>query len=158
MNILITGSAGFIGFHLALKLLKNKYKIIGLDNLNSYYSKDFKKYRISILNKKKNFYFEKIDLKSKIAVNKLFRKYKPSVVFHLASQPGIMYSYKNPRSYFLNNIDATRNLMQVAYKNNIKKFYFTSSSSVYGNKKKISDKRKSYPQTFKYLCENKKKM
>ena len=59
MNILITGSAGFIGFHLALKLLKNKYTIIGLDNLNSYYSKDFKKHRISILNKKKIFFLKK---------------------------------------------------------------------------------------------------
>ena len=137
MNILITGSAGFIGYHLAIKLLKNKYKIIGLDNLNSYYSKDLKKYRVAKLKKKKNFSFEKIDLNNKIALNRLFKKYKPKIVFHLASQPGIMYSYKNPKSYVLNNVDATKNLMQIANKNKIKKFYFTSSSSVYGNKKRF---------------------
>ncbi len=157
MNILITGSAGFIGFHLALKLLKNKYTIIGLDNLNSYYSKDFKKHRISILNKKKNFFFEKIDLKSKIAVNKLFKKYRPEVVFHLASQPGIMYSYKNPKSYFLNNVDATINLMQVAHRNHVKKFYFTSSSSVYGNKKKFPIKENQTLKPLNTYAKTKKK-
>ncbi len=137
MKVLVTGSAGFIGFHLARRLLKFKYKVIGLDNLNSYYSVKFKKLRVSILLKNKNFYFEKIDLKNKSAVNKIFNKHKPDIVFHLASQPGIMYSFKNPKSYITNNIYGTTNLMHIAHKHSIKKFYFTSSSSVYGNLKKF---------------------
>ena len=136
--------------------MKNKYTIIGLDNLNSYYSKDFKKHRISILNKKKNFFFEKIDLKSKIAVNKLFKKYRPEVVFHLASQPGIMYSFKNPDTYISNNILATKNLILVSINYKVNKFYFTSSSSVYGNKKKFPIKENSKLKPINLYAKTKK--
>ena len=136
MKILVTGSAGFVGFHLILKLLKLKNQVIGIDNINSYYSKNYKKYLIEILRKKKKFILIKLDLKNKSNLIKLFSKHKPDIVFHLASQPGIMYSFKNPKSYISNNITATKNLMEISYKNNVKKFYFTSSSSVYGNKLK----------------------
>lgn len=136
MKILVTGAAGFVGFHLVLNLLNLKHRVVGIDNINSYYSKNYKKYRINILKKKKNFNFIKLDLKNRSDLIKLFSKFKPDIVFHLASQPGIMYSFKNPKSYISNNITATKNLMKISYRNNVKKFYFTSSSSVYGNKLK----------------------
>ena len=157
MKVLVTGSAGFIGFHLVKRLLKLGYKVIGLDNFNSYYSSKFKKLRVSKLLKRKNFYFKKIDLKNKTAIDKLFKKYKPEIIFHLASQPGIMYSFKNPKSYIENNVHGTINLMHIAYKNSIKKFYFTSSSSVYGNKKKFPIKETSSLKPLNTYAKTKKK-
>ena len=137
MRILITGVAGFIGFHLASELLKKKYHIIGIDNLNDYYSPKFKNQKLNLIKKKKNFKFLKIDLKKKKDLNFIFKKYKPKVIYHLASQPGIMYSFKNPKTYITNNIVVTKNLIEQSLKNKVEKFYFTSSSSVYGNKKII---------------------
>ena len=137
MNILITGVAGFIGFHLASELLKKKYNIIGVDNLNDYYSPKYKNQRLSLLRRKKKFRFLKIDLKKKKDLDLVFKKFKPKVIYHLASQPGIMYSFKNPKTYITNNIDVTQNLIEQSLKNKVEKFYFTSSSSVYGNKKKF---------------------
>ena len=137
MNILISGTAGFIGFHLAKELIKKKHTIIGIDNLNNYYSSKYKNIRLKILKNNKNFYFFKVDLKNKKKLNYIFKKYKPECIYHLASQPGIMYSFKNPKTYISNNVEATKTLMSISLKNKIKKFYFTSSSSVYGNKKKF---------------------
>lgn len=137
MKILISGTAGFIGFHLAKELLKKKHTIIGIDNMNSYYSPVYKNIRLKILKKNKLFKFYKIDLKDKKKLNLIFEKNNPECVYHLASQPGIMYSFKNPKTYVSNNIEVTKNLMKVSLKNKIKKFYFTSSSSVYGIKNKF---------------------
>ena len=156
MKILLTGVAGFIGFHLATELLKRKYSIIGLDNLNSYYSAKYKKHRIQILKKNKNFKFKKIDLKNKKKLSLLFKKNKPDCVFHLASQPGIMYSFKNPSTYISNNILATKNLILASINYNIKKFYFTSSSSVYGNKKKFPIKENSKLKPINLYAKTKK--
>ena len=156
MRILLTGVAGFIGFHLASELLKRKYSIIGLDNLNSYYSAKYKKHRIEILKKNKNFKFKKIDLKNKKKLSLLFKKNKPDYVFHLASQPGIMYSFKNPSTYISNNILATKNLILASINYNIKKFYFTSSSSVYGNKKKFPIKENSKLKPINLYAKTKK--
>ena len=135
MNILITGVAGFIGFHLANELLKKNNNILGVDNFNNYYSPKFKKQRLNLI-KKKNFKFLKFDLRNKKKLALVFKKFKPNAVYHLASQPGIMYSFKNPNTYISNNIKVTKNLIEQSIINNIDKFYFTSSSSVYGNKKK----------------------
>ena len=156
MRILLTGVAGFIGFHLALELLKRKHSIIGVDNLNSYYSAKYKKHRIEILKKNKNFKFKKIDLKNKRKLSLLFKKNKPECVFHLASQPGIMYSFKNPSTYISNNISATKNLILVSINYKVKKFYFTSSSSVYGNKKKFPIKENSKLKPINVYAKTKK--
>ena len=134
MNILITGVAGFIGYHLA-KELKKKNNVFGIDNFNNYYSPKYKKQRLNLIIKK-NFKFLKLDLRNKKKLALVFKKFKPNIVYHLASQPGIMYSFKNPKTYVSNNIKVTRNLIEQSIIHNIDKFYFTSSSSVYGNKKK----------------------
>ncbi len=148
MRILITGSSGFIGFHLSNLLLKKKNKIIGLDNHNSYYSSSIKLKRLSILRKKKLFKFFKINLLNKKKVKKIFELYKPEIIFHLAGQPGVLYSFKNPKSYYDNNVVATKNLCKLAKEFNVKKFIFASSSSVYGDQKKypISENAKLNPK------------
>ena len=102
---LITGVAGFIGFSLALKLLKKKKNIIGLDNLNNYYDIKLKKSRLEILSKFKNFKFIKVDLTNFIALKKIFKKNKFSHVFHLAAQAGVRYSLKAPEQYIKSNIN-----------------------------------------------------
>ncbi len=136
MKIIITGSSGFIGFHLAKKLSK-KYFVLGLDSHNNYYSKKIKKKRLSILNKSKNFEFKKISLNNKAGLKKVFKKFKPDIVFHLAGQPGVLYSFRNPKSYVVNNVLATKNICKISKEYNIKKFIFASSSSVYGDQKKF---------------------
>ena len=136
MKCLITGAAGFIGYHLSLSLLKKKIIVYGVDNLNNYYSPKLKQDRLKILKKNKNFYFNKIDLKNfKTSLN-LISKIKPDVVFHLASQPGIMYSFTNPKTYTENNSFVTTNLIKICNKTMPKKFYYSSTSSAYGNQKK----------------------
>lgn len=134
MKILITGAAGFIGYHLTKELIK-KNNVLGIDNFNNYYSPKYKKLRINLI-KKKNFKFLKLDLRNKKKLALIFKKFKPNIVYHLASQPGIMYSFKNPETYVSNNIKVTKNLIEQSIIHNVDKFYFTSSSSVYGNKKK----------------------
>tara|TARA_B100000900_G_scaffold277894_1_gene237665 strand:- start:1617 stop:2564 length:948 start_codon:yes stop_codon:yes gene_type:complete len=141
MNIIITGSSGFIGFHLAKYLIK-KNKVLGLDNHNSYYSKSIKQKRLSILKRKKNFFFKKINLIKKAKLEKIFKDFKPDIVFHIAGQPGVLYSLKNPKSYTINNVHVTKNICRVAKKFTIKKFIYASSSSVYGDQKKFPIKEK----------------
>ncbi len=135
-KILITGIAGFIGFSLAKKLLeKNNLQIIGIDNLNSYYSKKLKHKRLQILKKNKNFKFYKLDLINKEKLELLFKKNKFLAVFNFAAQAGVRYSYENPKSYTDSNIIGFINLIQVIKDYKIKKFIFASSSSVYGDEK-----------------------
>ncbi len=136
-KILITGSSGFIGFHISQFLLKKKYIVIGIDNHNSYYSRKVKTKRLSILKKNKNFFFEKIDINNKRKLNKVFQKYLPNTVIHLAGQPGVLYSFKNPKSYYVNNTNASQTLCKICKNFKIKKFIFGSSSSVYGDQKKF---------------------
>ena len=100
MKILLTGAAGFIGFHLSKELLKRGHKVIGIDNYNKYYSTKYKKLRIKILKKKKKFIFFNFDLNKLTKNIKKIKKHKIDAIYHLASQPGIMYSFKNPKSYF----------------------------------------------------------
>ena len=135
--ILITGSAGFIGFHTALHFLKKGKKVVGIDNLNNYYDPKFKKKRLSILKKDKNFYFIKSDLKKDITYKKL-NKFKKKIIFiiHLAGQAGVRYSFINPYSYVNDNIYAYIKLLEY-FKNSkkIRKLIYASSSSVYGDTK-----------------------
>ena len=138
MKILITGSAGFIGYHLAKHLLKDKkHKIFGLDSLNSYYSLSLKKNRLKELLKFKNFKFFKINLKNKTKITSLFEKNKFDIVIHLAAQAGVRYSVQNPQSYLDNNIISFFNILDLARKFKIKHFIFASTSSVYGDQPKF---------------------
>ena len=133
-KILITGVAGFIGFSIAKKLLeKENIEIVGIDNLNSYYSKRLKLKRLNILKKNKNFKFFKVDLVDKKKLFQIFKKKKFSCVFNLAAQAGVRYSYENPKSYTDSNIIGFINLIEVINTFNVKKFIFASSSSVYGD-------------------------
>ncbi len=157
---IVTGCAGFIGFHFSKFLIKRKTKIIGIDNLNSYYSKNYKLDRIKILNKSKYFKFYKMDLNNKNKLSSIFENNKITKVIHFAAQPGVIYSYKNPESYKKNNVNATKNLVQIIGKNKIKKFIFCSSSSVYGDHKKYPIKENfklkpiNYYAKTKVECEN----
>jgi UDP-glucuronate 4-epimerase len=138
MKYLLTGSSGFIGFHLAKELLSNpSNKVYGLDSLNKYYSISLKKKRTNILKKKKNFKFLNINLCNYNLSKKIILEIKPNFIFHLAGQPGVIYSFKDPVSYKNNNILATKNLLKIIRLIKVKKFIFSSSSSVYGEQKKF---------------------
>ena len=138
MKILISGAAGFIGYHLAKQLCQiKKFNVLGIDSINGYYSKKLKKKRVSLLNKNKNFFFRNINLNNKKSSKLQINKFKPDIIYHLAGQPGVLYSFKNPQSYYKNNVLATKNLVKIAKELNIKKFVFASSSSVYGDQKKF---------------------
>jgi UDP-glucuronate 4-epimerase len=138
MQILVTGCAGFIGFHLVQGLIKKKYQVIGIDSLNSYYDKSLKIERLKILRKnKKNFIFYKLNIKNKNLLKKIFNKHRFTKVIHLAAQPGVRYSLINPYAYIDNNIVAFLNILHLSKNYNIKHFIYASSSSVYGANKKI---------------------
>ena len=135
-NILITGCAGFIGMHISEKLLKNNYKVIGVDNINNYYDTRIKLNRLKILNKYKNFFFFKKDLRNKNTLEHIYSKKKFNLILHLAAQAGVRYSLKNPKNYIENNIDAFLNILEFAKHKKIKHLLYASSSSVYGTNKK----------------------
>ena len=134
---LVTGSAGFIGFHTCIKLLKQKKTVIGIDNLNDYYDINLKKKRNSILKKFKNYYFFKINICNKKSVNKVFRQNKIKTVIHLAAQAGVRYSIQHPEKYIETNIVGFFNIIDGAKNNHVKHFIFASSSSIYGNVEKF---------------------
>ena len=156
MNILITGSAGFIGYHLSKKLLDNNFKVIGIDNLNTYYDVGLKKKRLKELKKNKKFIFFKIDTTNYQDLEKVFNK-KIDVVINLAAQAGVQYSLKNPRQYINSNIILFFNLLELSKKFKIKKILFASSSSVYGsiNKKIFSEDLKVDDQISLYAATKK---
>ena len=134
--ILITGAAGFIGYHVCKNYLRKGYNVIGIDNLNSYYSVKLKKDRLRDLYKiKKKLIFLKVDIKNKSLISKIFKKYKIDRVYHLAAQAGVRKSVKFPNTYIQNNIIGTTNLFEVV--KNYKKIpmIVASSSSVYGKQK-----------------------
>ncbi len=133
-KILITGAAGFIGYSLCKKLLNNKnYEVIGIDNLNSYYSVKLKKERIKKLKYEKNFQFYKLDLLEKKKLNDLFSRMNFKIVYNFAAQAGVRYSFKDPESYINSNIIGFSNILNLIKKFRVKRFYFASSSSVYGD-------------------------
>ena len=131
-NILITGCAGFIGFHLSKKLSILDCNIIGLDNLNNYYSLELKQSRLKILNSFSNFSFIKIDLCNIVDLRKIFKKNNIDFIVHLAAQAGVRYSLENPQAYIDSNITAFVNILEICkeFKKNI---IYASSSSVYGD-------------------------
>ncbi len=137
MAILITGAAGFIGFHLSQKLLSEGIKIIGYDNVNDYYDPKLKEARLKILKSYKNFTFYKNDLCDLAALEKVFSNHKINKVCNLAAQAGVRYSITNPFAYQKSNIEGFLNIIEVSKRNNVSNFVYASSSSVYGNNKKL---------------------
>jgi len=136
MNNLITGVAGFIGFHLAKRLLENGETIIGIDNLNDYYDVNLKLARLKELEKYPKFQFVKIDIADKFALNEIFEKHHFDIVINLAAQAGIIYSTVNPYAYIHSNIIGFVNILECCRENKTKLIY-ASSSSVYGDNKKM---------------------
>lgn len=137
MSILITGAAGFIGFHLAVRLLESGETIIGFDNLNDYYDPRLKDERLKILGKYDNFTFIRGDLADKEAVEKVFTEYKPEIVVNLAAQAGVRYSITNPDAYISSNLVGFFNILEACRNHPVKHLVYASSSSVYGTNKKI---------------------
>ena len=143
MKVLITGVAGFIGFHLARNLLKKKIKVIGIDNINHYYSTKLKNLRLEILKKNKNFIFYKSDITKFSNLNKIFNNNKSvDIIYHLAAQAGVRYSVVNPKTYFQSNVVGFFNILECCKNFRIKKLFYASSSSVYGDLKKFPLKEK----------------
>ena len=133
MKILITGAAGFIGFNLSKHLSKkDKFKIIGIDNLDNYYDVSLKKKRLNLLKKEKNFSFIKIDLNNQKKLEKIFKKFKFDFIFNLAAQAGVRYSIQYPEKYIDSNVKGFFNIIECAKKFKIKRLFYASSSSVYG--------------------------
>jgi len=133
MNILVTGCAGFIGYHLSKKLLDNNFSILGIDNLNNYYDVKLKKDRLLILKQYKKFKFVKIDISKKKQLSKIFSLKKFDIVINLAAQAGVRHSIKNPEAYLSSNIIGFFNIIDLASRYRVKHFIFASTSSVYGD-------------------------
>lgn len=136
-KILVTGSAGFIGFHLSKKLLSNGMKVIGLDNLNDYYDVNLKKARLELLIKYEGFEFIKASLEDGRSINEVFEKNNIETVIHLAAQAGVRYSLENPRAYIDSNVIGFLNILEACRNSDIKHLIYASSSSVYGGNTKL---------------------
>ena len=135
--ILVTGAAGFIGFHLCRRLLREGRRVIGIDNLNEYYDVNLKLARLRQLEHERNFKFIKLDLSDKNGISSLFAEEKPEVVVNLAAQAGVRYSLINPYSYIDSNIAGFLNILEGCRHNRVKHLVFASSSSVYGANTKM---------------------
>ncbi len=137
MNYLVTGAAGFIGFHLSKRLLEQGKNVVGFDNLNDYYDVNLKKTRLSGLEGVSGFTFQKLDLIDREGIEKLFSRNKFDCVVNLAAQAGVRYSLENPHAYIDCNIVGFLNILEGCRHNNIKHLVFASSSSVYGANTKM---------------------
>ncbi len=136
-SILVTGAAGFIGFHLANKLGGLGYRVVGLDNMNDYYDVNLKRSRLEILKKKTNFSFREIDLTDKIALDALFGEFDFPYVVNLAAQAGVRYSITNPYAYSSSNLIGFLNILEGCRHHKVQHLVYASSSSVYGANKKM---------------------
>ena len=148
MKILVTGCAGFIGHSVTKSLINKKNLVIGVDNLNSYYSKKLKVDRLKDIeklnNKKKYFKFYKLDLENFKKLEKIFLNYKFDTVIHLAAQAGVRYSILNPRAYLKSNVVGFFNILELCKNFKIKHLIYASTSSVYGeNSTPFSEKTNS---------------
>ena len=136
-TILVTGVSGFIGYHLAKSLLIDGIKILGIDNINTYYDVNLKNARLKELSNYKNFTFKKIDISDRSELKKIFIEYKPFKVVNLAAQAGVRYSLKNPFAYMDSNVVGFLNILEFCKDYKVEGLIYASSSSVYGNNKKI---------------------
>lgn len=140
MKILVTGTAGFIGFHVTVRLLKRGDTVIGVDNLNDYYDISLKEARLAAIDahpQAANFKFLKLDIADNTAIKDLFQTEKPERVIHLAAQAGVRYSLHNPHAYIHSNVVAFTNLLEACRFNDVQHLVYASSSSVYGGNTKM---------------------
>ena len=147
MKIFITGSSGFIGFHLSQKLLDKGHNVHGFDSMNNYYDIRLKKDRYKILKKYKKFSFTKGNVENQKVLSQSILSFNPQIIIHLAAQAGVRYSLEKPRVYLSSNIIGTYNVIEMAKKVNIKHLLIASSSSVYGANKKLPFKEIDKTQT-----------
>ena len=131
-KILVTGAAGFIGFHLSKKLDELGFSVIGIDNLNDYYDVNLKKARLKILEELNNFNFYQIDLSNQSSIKEFGQSHKFNIIVNLAAQAGVQYSLENPHVYIDSNITGFLNILELAKDQNIEHLIYASSSSVYG--------------------------
>ncbi len=136
-SILVTGSAGFIGSALSIKLLENGYNVIGVDNLNDYYDIELKKARLERHTRHNNYKHYKIDIEDQSSINEIFKNNTFDIVINLAAQAGVRYSIQNPQKYISTNILGFTNILEGCINHNIGHLIYASSSSVYGLNKEI---------------------
>ncbi len=136
-TILVTGSAGFIGFYVSNALLARGHRVIGVDNFNPYYDPALKRERAVILNDEHGFVQEEVDIADRSSVQRVFQEYRPELVFHSAAQAGVRYSLINPHIYQQSNLAGFLNVIEEARRLPVQRFVYASSSSVYGGNTKM---------------------
>ncbi|HUU24983.1 MAG TPA: SDR family NAD(P)-dependent oxidoreductase, partial [Methyloceanibacter sp.] len=132
MKVLVTGAAGFIGYHTARALLDRGDEVVGLDNLNPYYDVKLKEARLAQLTPRNQFAFVKADLADKAAIDRMFAEHRPERVIHLAAQAGVRHSITHPDSYIQSNLVGFANILEACRHASVDHLVFASSSSVYG--------------------------
>ena len=135
-RVLLTGCAGFIGFHVTQRLLRSGHEVIGIDNLNRFYNEGLKPARLEILEKDAGFKFVHADIADLAAINEIFEKEQFTLGVHLAAQAGVRYSLENPHLYVQSNLAGFVNVIEAARRKKLEHFVYASSSSVYGANKK----------------------
>ena len=136
-KVLVTGASGFIGSFLSKRLLSDGFSVIGIDNLNDYYSTDLKEERLKFLSGEKDFTFLKLDIAEKEALLNLFKVHHFDFVIHLAAQAGVRYSIDNPDAYIKSNVIGTFNILEACRYYPVEHLLYASSSSVYGSNDKV---------------------
>ena len=136
-KVLVTGAAGFIGFHVARQLLANGREVVGADSINAYYDPKLKEARLELLKRDPKFSFVKHDLADRAASSALFEQHRFPIVIHLAAQAGVRYSLQNPYAYVDANLDGFINVLEGCRHNGCRHLVFASSSSVYGANTKL---------------------
>jgi UDP-glucuronate 4-epimerase len=137
MRILVTGVAGFIGMHVAMRLLADGHGVIGLDNINDYYDVRLKQARLAHIGSPSQFHFHKLDLADRDGINTLFVETRPEIVINLAAQAGVRYSLENPHSYIDSNLVGFTNILEACRHFEVGHLVYASSSSVYGLNKEM---------------------
>jgi len=161
MKYFVTGSAGFVGYHLSKYLLENDHEVFGYDALTAYYDVNLKNKRIENLKDFEKFHFEKNQLENKNKLSNAISNFSPDVVVHLAAQAGVRYSLENPSAYIDSNIIGTFNILEILKTYKVKHFLFSSTSSVYGSNEEMpfkendqTDRQLSIYSSTKKSCES----